>query len=151
MKKIAHIESHELVRRRDNARLRLGKALLKYEPTRELCREIDAIDAELHGRLMSFLDASPQMRRGPTRYEVAAEWGTHRLIIGYTARKSMAGLLSCLEPRRLELLHATALAPDAVTDPYGGPNPGFLAEGWKIGFTGRTERTAFSLGKELTT
>lgn len=109
--------------------------------------EREELENELARRRDAFVDAEPKHRPNtPTKYEVAAVRGDVWLILGFTARKTWGGLMSLIDQRREELLEATGLAPDVVTDPVSGP--AIRADGWKIGFTGRTELTVQTLGNE---
>lgn len=77
----------------------------------------------------------------PTRYEVAmiADDG-RKLVLGYTARKSRYGIDDYLtEANRARMREFSGLPGNTVWKIKRGS---YVTAGWKIGFTGRTERDA---------
>lgn len=106
----------------------------------------------------------------PTRYELAAINGDRKILVGYTPRKNVAGIVTMLTETisrsetapdglsgrvevimRLRVLsEITGVDPNAwQTPPRGGGIEVRGTGGWKVAFTGRTQREVYGQG-ELT-
>lgn len=95
------------------------------------------------------LDAHPRPRRarrnGPTRYEVAARHEDgRRVVVGFTARTTRRGLLNVMQARGEELVALMNLQEDGPKVSFARDGAGRwkmdFGRGWRVGFTGRTER-----------
>ena len=83
-----------------------------------------------------------------TRYEIAA---THpdgrRLLIAYTPRVSRHGLLAAMRHNAGAVIAVLGIG-DADTITWGTqPRPHAITCGWRVEFTGRTQRDARSEGE----
>ena len=98
---------------------------------------------------MEFASAKPRDRAAiagrMTRYEVAL-WNVEHpdvppVVVGYTARPSVAGVLRCAQGRGAEIIaHCELTEQDSFTRGTK-PHPHVaLGRGWVVGLTGRTER-----------
>lgn len=86
-----------------------------------------------------------------TRYEVLATKGAEQFIVGFTPRVSRMGLLRVMQGVGDFLIVQCGIgAADEITFGFNhGSKPLAYAEvsGWRIGFTGRTERDVASQPK----
>lgn len=95
---------------------------------------------------MTKLEQLARLQNRPTRYEIAATKGERRILVGYTARKSRHGILAMLRQRGAEMIERLEIGEsDLLTTDKGA----LLVSGWRIAFTGRTQRDCIMEG-ELT-
>lgn len=83
----------------------------------------------------------------PTRYEIVASKGEERFTIGFTRGTSRASLLAAMRRRAAEILQRCQVGEtDQMVfgfEKHGSSSCAYaITSGWKIGYTGRTEREA---------
>lgn len=84
----------------------------------------------------------------PTRYEILAEHPDGRkYLIGYTPRLSRVGLLNAMRARGDDLVAKLPIGENDVMRFETKPRVHCTTSGWRIGFTGRTQRDARSMGE----
>jgi len=85
-----------------------------------------------------------------TKYEtVLTAPDGRRFLLLYTGRRSLAGLLSCVQQRGAELCDRMRVPEDARCTRGGGGRFPVLdfGNGWTAGFTGRTQLESRQLGE----
>lgn len=82
-----------------------------------------------------------------TRYEIVAECGNKRLLIGYSPRVSRCGLLAAMQNVGPAIIQHLAIGDGDTISWHTKPRIHCLTSGWLIGFTGRTQRDAILAGE----
>jgi hypothetical protein len=81
----------------------------------------------------------------PTRYEMIAERGTERYVIGYYARRTRRSVWAAAFDSRIRMLDGLDEAPVDVSGK--GARTAIAFNGWTVRFSGRTERSAIAEGE----
>lgn len=89
----------------------------------------------------------------PTRYEIVARNGDESFTIGFTRGTSRAALLAAMRRRADEIIQRCGVGEDDQMtfgfDHRGSTSFAYaLTNGWKIGFSGRTERDASAADRQ---
>ena len=89
-----------------------------------------------------------RLKNYKTRYEVTAKCDETTLFIGYTAKHSRLGVLSCFRGRasRDQAL-LDAMQVNGSDRLFDAPNLALRVNAWTVGFTGRTQREAITEGE----
>lgn len=83
-----------------------------------------------------------------TRYEITATAeGKQTFLIGYTPRLSRPGLLDAMRKHGDAIIAKLGIGDADEITWASKPRPHALTSGWKIGFTGRTQNEARTLGE----
>ena|ERR1044072_9784657 len=82
-----------------------------------------------------------------TRYEIVAERDSDRLLIGYTPRKSRHGLLAAMQHVGQAIIERLNVGENDEITWQTKPYIHAITSGWRIGFSGRTERDAILSGE----
>lgn len=83
-----------------------------------------------------------------TRYEITAEAeGRPTFLIGYTPRLSRLGLLDAMRKHGGAVIAKLGIGDADEITWHTQPRPHATTAGWRIGFTGRTQAEARTLGE----
>jgi hypothetical protein len=86
----------------------------------------------------------------PTRYEITAEtMHSEPVLIGYSAPTTRTALLSFMQQHGQRLIDLCAISETDQLTFVRQPRWHALCAGWRIGFTGRTQRDACTLGEHI--
>lgn len=99
---------------------------------------------------MTKMERLESIARRSTRYEVVAERGDERLLIGYTIHPSRSGILAAVRRNPQQVITRLAIGPDDVCTWRGKGRFGHVMDmgnGWQIKLSSRTERDAIIAGE----
>lgn len=118
--------------------MRIGNVAI--EPMRIAARR--SVDTD-----MTTLEKLERLHNYPTRYELIAEKGDARILIGYTMHQSRHGLLSLCRQNGEKLVSFMGLDDKAEIVFLKPAKLGATMGGWSVKFSGRTQRDAISNGE----